>query len=54
VPIEEVLEGHWYLMVVHIEERRIYHVDSNLTDGNKGGRRLTIHKIVRNPKLNGI
>jgi Ulp1 family protease len=38
--------GHWFLMVIHIEERKIYHLDSYLVAGQIDGRRQQIGKIV--------
>jgi hypothetical protein len=45
VPIEDE-NGHWFLMVIHIPERRIYHLDTFMVDGKKEIRRQQIKKVV--------
>lgn len=45
VPIHEY-GGHWYLMVVCLENSVIYHLDCNITDDTIGHRRENIKTIV--------
>ncbi|WJX68066.1 hypothetical protein P8452_52475 [Trifolium repens] len=45
IPMEDAC-GHWFLMVIHIEERKIYHLDSFLVAGQIEGRRQQIRKIA--------
>ncbi|WJX74511.1 hypothetical protein P8452_58157 [Trifolium repens] len=45
IPMEDAC-GHWFLMVIHIEERKIYHLDSYLVVGQIDGRRQQIRKIA--------
>ncbi|WJX55904.1 hypothetical protein P8452_41621 [Trifolium repens] len=46
VPIREKT-GHWFLMVVHIEERKIYHLDSHLLVDKIDSRHQKIKKIAK-------
>lgn len=45
MPIEED-SGHWFLMVINIEERKIYQLDPFLTDSKIEGRQQQIKKVV--------
>ncbi|WJX10126.1 hypothetical protein P8452_00884 [Trifolium repens] len=45
VPIEEE-SGHWFLMVIHIEERKVYHLDSHLVAEKVGERHRKMKKIA--------
>jgi Ulp1 family protease len=45
VPIEED-SGHWFLMVINIEERKIYQLDPFLTDSKIEGSQQQITKVV--------
>lgn len=45
VPIEED-SGHWFLMVINIEERKIYQLDPFLTDSKIEGRQQQIRKVA--------
>lgn len=46
VPIHEKKVGHRYLMVICIDEKKVYHLDS-FTLGNVDKREDTIRDIVR-------
>lgn len=46
VPVEDVGLGHWYLVVINVEEGKVYQLDTYLPDDKVFERRLTIHKIV--------
>ncbi|WJX25980.1 hypothetical protein P8452_14966 [Trifolium repens] len=37
---------HWYLMVIHIEERKIYHLDTHFLDSTITTRHAKIHCVV--------
>lgn len=45
MPIEED-SGHWFLMVINVEERRIYQLDTFLIDSKIEGRQQQITKVV--------
>ncbi|MCH98276.1 Ulp1 protease family carboxy-terminal domain protein [Trifolium medium] len=45
VPIEET-RGHWYLMVISIDDQKIYQLDSHPRDDLVEGRQRTIRNIV--------
>jgi len=49
VPIEEEY-SHWFLMVIHIVERRIYHLDTFLVVSKIECRQQQIRKIVSKTK----
>ncbi|KAJ1409098.1 Ulp1 protease family, C-terminal catalytic domain [Sesbania bispinosa] len=44
VPIEEA-SGHWYLIVISLVEKVVYHLDSLLDEKNVNPRRFTIGKV---------
>ncbi|KAK2397964.1 hypothetical protein QL285_059479 [Trifolium repens] len=46
VPIEDRENHHWYLMVIHIEERKIYHLDIHFLDSTIATRHAKIHYVV--------
>lgn len=45
VPIEDVSENHWHLMVLHIDDK-IFQLDSFLVPEKIDGRHAVIRKIV--------
>ncbi|WJX30208.1 hypothetical protein P8452_18773 [Trifolium repens] len=46
VPIEDHENHHWYLMVIHIEERKIYHLDTHLLDSTMATKHAKIHCVA--------
>ncbi|KAK2451979.1 hypothetical protein QL285_010985 [Trifolium repens] len=45
VSIEDHENHHWYLMVIHIEDRKIYHLDTHFLDSTKTTRHAKIHCV---------
>ncbi|GAU48369.1 hypothetical protein TSUD_282690 [Trifolium subterraneum] len=46
VPIEDHDYQHWYLMVIHIEDRTIYHLDTNMDGSAVKMRHVKMHSIA--------
>ncbi|XP_045800560.1 uncharacterized protein LOC123894574 [Trifolium pratense] len=45
IPMEDSC-GHWFMMVIHLEKSKIFHLDSFLVDDKTEGRRQQIRKIA--------